>query len=261
MRSPFLAILMLPVLAFTAGNPFDGTWKVDPSTYESISNTPTVILLQNGTYQILSSVPIINIKADGTEQPVPGARDYDTLAVKIVNDRTVETIRKKDGRVVELLKATVSSDGKTTTVEDTYYPIASKQPVTLRSNHIRVAAGPSGSHAVSGSWRIQKTEVSASEQPSFTLKSTPDGLMYSDASSGVSYDAKFDSKEYPFKGVSGGVISLTKLNDRSFVETFRRDGKVVEVNHMTVSADGKTMSIKIENKEQGFTTKYTAIKQ
>ena len=85
--------------------------------------------------------------------------------------------------------------------------------------------------------------------------------MYSDASSGVSYDAKFDSKEYPFKGVSGGVISLTKLSDRSFVETFRRDGKVVEVNHMTVSADGKTMSIKIENKEQGFTTKYTAIKQ
>ena len=85
--------------------------------------------------------------------------------------------------------------------------------------------------------------------------------MYSDASSGVSYDAKFDSKEYPFKGVSGGVISLTKLNDRLFVEKFRRDGKLVEVNHMTVSADGKTMSIKIENKEQGFTTKYTAIKQ
>lgn len=248
----FAMTLLLPSLVFAAESPFDGAWKVDPSTYDSISDT--VIVLQNGTYQMLSSVPIINIKADGTDQPVPGARDYDTLAVKIVNDRTVETISKKDGRVVESLKATVSPDGKTTTVEDTYYPLASKQPVTSKVTHIRVAAGPSGSHAVSGSWRIQKAEGLT-----FTLKSTSDGLMYSDR--GVSYDAKFDGKEYPFIGVSGGVISLTKLNDRSFVETFRRDGKVVEVNHMTVSADGKTMSIKIENKEQGTTTTYTAIKQ
>ena len=248
----FAMTLLLPSLVFAAESPFDGAWKVDPSTYDSISDT--VIVLQNGTYQMLSSVPIINIKADGTDQPVPGARDYDTLAVKIVNDRTVETISKKDGRVVESLKATVSPDGKTTTVEDTYYPLASKQPVTSKVTHIRVAAGPSGSHAVSGSWRIQKAEGLT-----FTLKSTSDGLMYSDR--GVSYDAKFDGKEYPFIGVSGGVISLTKLNDRSFVETLRRDGKVVEVNHMTVSADGKTMSIKIENKEQGITTTYTAIKQ
>jgi len=260
MRSPFLAILLLPVLTFAADSPFDGTWKVDPSTYDSISDKPTVIVLQNGIYQIPNSVPTINIKADGTDQPVPGARDYDTMAVKVVNGRTVEAISKKDGRVVELLKATVSPDGKTTTVEDTYYPIASK-PVMSKFTHIRVAAGPSGSHPVSGSWRIQNNEASASEQPPFTLKSTPDGLIYSDASSGVSYDAKFDGKEYPYKGVSGGVISLTKLNDRSFVETFSRDGKVVEVNHMMVSADGKTMSIKIENKEQGFTNTYTAIKQ
>ena len=253
----FAMTLLLPSLVFAAESPFDGAWKVDPSTYDSISDT--VIVLQNGTYQMLSSVPIINIKADGTDQPVPGARDYDTLAVKIVNDRTVETISKKAGRVVESLKATVSPDRKTTTVEDTYYPIAGKQPVTSKVTHIRVAAGPSGSHAVSGSWRIQKAEASASAHTSFTLKSTPDGLMYSEI--GVSYDAKFDGKEYPFKGVSGGVISLTKLNDRSFIETFRCDGKVVEVNHMTVSADGKTMSIKIENKERGFTTTYTAIKQ
>jgi hypothetical protein len=258
MRGPILAILLLPVVAFAGDSPFDGTWKVDPSTYDSISDKPTVIVLQNGTYQIPSSVPKINIKADGTDQPVPGARDYDTLAVKVVNDRTVETISKKNGRVVESLKATVSPDGKTTTVEDTYYPIAGKQ-VSSTVTHIRVAAGPSGSHAVSGSWRIQKAEAPASAHPSFTLKSTPDGLMYSEI--GVSYDAKFDGKEYPFKGVSGGVISLTKLNNRSFVETFRRDGKVVEVNHMTVSADGKTMSIRIENKEKGFTTTYTAIKQ
>lgn len=47
MRSPILAILLLPVLAFAGDSPFDGTWKVDPSTYDSISDKPTVIVLQN----------------------------------------------------------------------------------------------------------------------------------------------------------------------------------------------------------------------
>jgi hypothetical protein len=51
------------------------------------------------------------------------------------------------------------------------------------------------------------------------------------------------------------------LNERSIVQTVKRDGKVVRVYHMTVSADGKTASLKTENTERGFTTTATAIKQ
>jgi hypothetical protein len=50
MRGPILAILLLPAVAFAGDSPFDGIWKVDPSTYDSISDKPTVIVLQNGTY-------------------------------------------------------------------------------------------------------------------------------------------------------------------------------------------------------------------
>jgi hypothetical protein len=154
MRSLIWAILLLPTLAFAVDSPFDGTWTVDLKATQFSTSRPMVIVLQNGIYQVTSPVRDINIRADGTDQPVPGARDYDTLAVKVVDDRTVETIGKKDGRVAESEKDIISPDGKTITAEYTGYPIATKQPITKKTTHLRVAAGPSGSHAISGSWRI-----------------------------------------------------------------------------------------------------------
>ena len=106
--------------------------------------------------------PPANVKADGTDQPLPGAKGFDTLAVKVVDNKTVEATSKKGGRVVESPRTTASADGKTVTAEFTNYPEASKQPVTGKDTLTRVAAGPSGSHAISGSWRIQKVDASES---------------------------------------------------------------------------------------------------
>jgi len=190
---------------------------------------------------------------------VQGSTTIDTVAVRVVDDKTVEAISKKGGKVVERSKSILSADGKTSTIEFTSYPEASKQPVTGKETLIRVAAGPSGSHAASGSWRIQSVAPSDNALL-FTYKSAPNGMMMTDPL-GESYDAKFDGKDCPIKGASGYSVSLTKVNDRSIDETVKRDGKVVTVNHITVSADGKTMSTKSENKVQGTTTSYTAIKQ
>jgi WD40 repeat protein len=216
-------------------------------------------VLQNGTFQCSTCDPKINVKADGTDRPIQGSKEIDTVAVKIVDDKTVETTSKKGGRVVESAKNTISVDGKTDTVEFTFYPEASKQPVTGKETLIRVGAGPSGSHTISGSWRIQKANASENAL-TFTYKSSPDGLMMTDAI-GESFDAKFDGKDYPIKGATGYTVSLTKVNDRAIIETDKRDGKVVAVTHMTVSADGKTLTIKSENKVQGTTTTFAAAKQ
>jgi hypothetical protein len=94
-----------------------------------------------------------------------------------------------------------------------------------------------------------------------TYKSSADGLMMS-RQTGDSYDAKFDGKDYPLKGAPAGyAISLTKVNDRSMDEMDKIDGKIVSVVHWTVSADGKTMTRKLENKQTGRTTTYILIKQ
>ncbi len=258
MKKLLFALALFPMLAW-AQSPFDGTWKVDINSAK-LPDKPETWVLQNGTYQESTSVPKVNIKADGTDQVVAGAKDYDTLAVKAVDDKNVELTNKKSGKVVFRSIATVSADGKTLTFDFTNYPVASKQPVTGKMTYSRVTPGPSGSHAFSGSWRAQKVGVSENALTA-TYKTTADGVKYS-TSTGESYEAKYDGKDYPMKGVPANyMVALKKIDMHTIATTVKRDGEVVEVSTMTVSADGKTASVKVENKLQGTTLSYQAVKQ
>jgi hypothetical protein len=260
MRKLWFAACLLPVVALAAESPFDGTWKIDLDKVQ-FPDKPETWVLHDGRYQCSTCQPAVDVTADGTDQPTPGARYRDTLAVKVVDAKTVEMTDKKGGKVVAVGRATVSADGKTLSTEFTSYPEASPQPVTGKTTVARVAAGPAGAHAISGSWRTEKVDTVSTNALTFTLKASADGLMSSSAT-GETYDAKFDGKDYPVKGDrAGAVVSLTKIDDRSIDEATKIGGKVLYVSHMTVSADGKTMTVKSEDKERGTTTTWVATKQ
>jgi hypothetical protein len=53
---------------------------------------------------------------DGKEYPITGNANADTVALKQVNDRTVEATLKKGGKVVTNARRVVSTDGKTLTL-------------------------------------------------------------------------------------------------------------------------------------------------
>ncbi len=161
MIKSLFAILLLPILACAAQGPFDGTWKV------SLHNLPPPPIthadfaweIQKGTYQCSACPDMagpIQIRADGTDQPVGGRRAFDTLAIKVVDNKTILATEKKDGKIIESIKNTLSADDKTLTRETTSYLEGSKQPFTETTTLIRVAASPAGSHAISGSWRFHK---------------------------------------------------------------------------------------------------------
>ncbi len=255
-----LFAILLPALAWAAQSPFDGTWKIDLNQVK-LPDKPEVFLLQNGTYECSTCVPRISVKADGSDQPVTGTKSMDTLAVKVVNDKTVDLTSKKGGKVIGSEKDIVSEDGKTVTIEFTSYPESSKQPVTGKVTFARVAPGPAGSHALSGSWRMQKANAVSDNALSYTYKGSAEGLTMK-AATGETYDAKFDGKDYPIKGDrAGSTVSLKKVSDSAIVETIMRDGKIVQVNHMTVSADGKSLTVKSEEPERGTTSTFVARKQ
>ncbi len=255
----FVALLVLPLMALAAESPFTGTWKVDLGKIQ-FAGTPETWVVQNGRYQCSTCDPKIDIKADGTDQPLVGSKYYDTMAIKIVDDKTVEQTTTKGGKVNETMKCVVSADGKTLTIDFIDYPPGSK-PVTGKGMMTRVTPGPPGSHAFSGSWRSSKLESASENALTITYKASADGLAMS-TQTGQSYDAKFDGKDYPVKGDPGGsMVSLKKINEYSISETMKSDGKVLVVNTMTVSADGKTLTVKSENKERGGTTTIVAVKQ
>jgi len=53
---------------------------------------------------------------DGKDSPVTGNPDADMVSRTLVNPNTVETITKKDGKVISTQRSVVSKDGKTRTV-------------------------------------------------------------------------------------------------------------------------------------------------
>ena len=60
----------------------------------------------------------------------------------------------------------------------------------------------------------------------------------------AAYSLNFDGQDYPYKGVAGrDAVSGRALNPKLFRLVFKNKGEPVQINYLTVSADGKTMTI------------------
>ncbi len=79
---------------------------------------------------------------------------------------------------------------------------------------------------------------------------------------GEFFDAKFDGKDYPYKGNAGITsVSLKQVDANTIEETDKREGKVVSVSHMTISPDSRTMRIDVDDKLHGTSYHFVAEKQ
>ena len=258
MKKIIAAVFLFSIAAWAAG-PFDGTWKVDLKKAK-LSTEADTFLFQNGRFQCPTCTPKIDIKADGTDQPQAGSPYFDTIAVKIVDDRTIDFTRKKDGKVVAKGRRTLRPDGQVMLVDATTYPSASAQAVTNKSKLVRVAAGPSGAHACSGSWRQEDAEISDNGLTA-TLKSIDNGFALT-TPTGEAFEAKFDGKDYAYKGNPGvSHVSLRRIDQNTFEEVDKKDGKIVGVVRWKANTDGKTMDITYEDKLRGRTETYVMVKQ
>lgn len=262
MKKRLYLALLLPLLSpalAAAQSGFDGTWKLELKA--ELTKKPDEFLLQNGMYHCKSCVPSIDVKADGQDQKVTGDPYADTRAVKVVDNNTIERTRKKNGKLVGTGKLTVSADGNTLTSEFTDMSSGSGEPIHGKFVWTRVAKGSADAHAISGSWRPEKMESMNEAGLVFTFRVQGDTLSFS-TPAGQSYSAKLDGTEAPYKGDPGTTSVSVKLLDKNTLEeTDKRDGKVISVTRITLSADGKSLTIEAEDKLQGTTSRFVAVKQ
>ena len=253
-------VLLMPVLA-SAQSAFDGTWKIDMSKVD-FPKKPDVYLLQNGMYQCKTCVPTpIDVKADGQDQKVTGHPYYDSVAIKVISDNEVEETDKKDGKVVATSRMTVSPDGNTLMFEFNDSSDTNSAPVTGKGEATRVAKGPAGSNAISGSWRMTKVENISENGITWTYRVSGDELTMT-TPTGQSYTAKLDGTEAPMKGDPGVTSVSVKMRGKDTLEeTDKREGKVISFSKMTIASDGKTAKIMAEDKLRGTKTEFVAIKQ
>jgi hypothetical protein len=94
-----------------------------------------------------------------------------------------------------------------------------------------------------------------------TVKLEGDTFYFSDPA-GQSYAAKLDGTETSWNGdLSNTLVSVKRIDQNTVEQTDRRDGKVVEITRITVSADGKSMTWSGGDKAKGTAWQFTAQKQ
>jgi hypothetical protein len=252
-----LILLVLSAAAAFAQSPFDGTWLVNSDTAQ-LPQKPAVYLVAQGKFRCSDCMANREIQADGHDQKVAETSYWDTVSVRVVDARTVELIAKKAGRTMFTEVDTVSPDGNTLTqvVRDT----TEAETVTIETRSRRVEKGPAGSHAISGSWRVYKSNRSRNGSL-IKYKCTTEGFS-AETPLGEKYDAKFDGKDYPVEDdPAHTIVSVKRISPTSVEVTSKRNGKVVGISHMSVAPDGETIHVVFEDKESNTTRTFDMQKQ
>ncbi len=249
-------LLLLPAAAFAAST-FDGTWKLRPESMKT-TGKPDVMAVIDGMYVCSSCVPEIKVKADGTDQKVTGHAYYDTVAVVVVNPTSFEVTNKQAGKQIVSVTYTVSADGNTLTGK--FRDNSGTKLASGSFTETRLAKGPAGSHAASGSWRQNQLADANDALSTFAYQMTDD--QFSMHWNGQSYNAKFDGKQYPVHNDPGHTtVSLKRIDANTVEETDSRMGKVTDEIHLAAAADGKSLSVTDKDVQHDQITTFTLDKQ
>lgn len=256
----FIALLFATTSPAYAKDAFSGTWKGDVKA-STPSTKPFASVLNDGTYTCSTCIPVVKVAADGEFHPVAGHAYYDEMAVTIVDPMTVRRATRKGGKPVGDTTATVSADGKTLTSAFNDLSAANGIPVTGTGVSTRVTTGPSGSHASSGSWR-QTSEGQVSDSGLvFTLAQVGKVVTYS-TPTGTSYVATTGGPAVAVVGDPGWTtVSLKQPSLNTLHETDYFEGKVIGKYIMTISPDGKMMTMNANDIKYGRTSTLIAYKQ
>ncbi len=234
----------------------NGTWKVDLASLK-FDQKPDEYLLKDGTYTCSTCIPPLTAKADGQFHPIADRPYYDSLSIKVIDDRTVEMRRKKGDREVSSNLIQVAPDGQSAT--NKFHDATSPTPVDGSSKMNRVGPAPAGAHAISGKWAPDKISDYTAEALNMTYTIT--GNTVKESSQGQSYTAELGGPAVPVQGDIGGtMVAVAREGANGLKETYTRQGKQVGISTIVPSADGKSFSFTNTDPRDGAKVTFTSNK-
>jgi len=252
----FFALVSAPVLA---ASPFDGTWKINVGTAPP-PDKPNVFLLQDGRYSCRSCAPAFTVPADGAAHAIAGNPYVDSVAIKVVDARTVVETESKAGKTMWTYTMRVSPDRRSMTTVMIDNSAVNGVPARGTFLQARMEETPAGAHSVSGTWRTTKYEGFSDSAIVFTLKTDGDSVSFSQPT-GQFYMATLGGPAVPYKGDPGiTTVSVARSGADTIVETDMRAGKTVSTNTMTTRG-GKTMAVTFVDKLRNSTQSLAATRQ
>jgi hypothetical protein len=172
---------------------------------------------------------------DGTDQP---GNDGTTFSVTPVSRDEWTAVRKKDGRVEVKGIWTLSKDGNA--LHDDFTGVEDNGK-TIHLIYVYERRG--GGSGFAGDWVSKSTHVDTV----FVVQVRPyegDGLSIISPLEGVTKSVRFDGKDYPNTGPGVKTVSSAeRVNERTIEVMNKIAGKVVGTQQISVSEDGKTLTM------------------
>lgn len=224
--------------AWAGDDPMVGDWKLNP-TKSKLTDVMKVGSLGGNKYSFDfgGGDPEIAV-ADGTDQP---GHFGIMIAVSVDALDRWTVVRKKDGKVLATGVWTLSKDG--TTLDDHF---TATRPNGDSSTLDYVYKRTGGGSGFAGTW------VSVSEQMNsvvlLKVRAWEDGgLSFISQGGGGTKNMKVDGKDYANVGaiVDGMTASARRVNERTLEVTDKISGKLRDTQEISVSADGKTLTITV----------------
>ena len=216
-----------------------GTWKTDRDSIK-FEGKPEEFILNAGKFTCSTCLPPLELVADGAFHEVKGRAYSDHMAIKAVDDKTMEWKSQKGGRDTFAATFSVSADGNTLTRKFKDMGTPNAPPVEGSSVSKRVGPAPAGAHAISGQWMAEHVNEYSEDALSATYKI--EGNKVSWSGQGQSYEAEIGGPAVPVKGDNGGTTVQVTNDNGSLKETYSREGKVVSEAVTTLSPDGKSIT-------------------
>jgi hypothetical protein len=253
----FAMALALLAAGAQAASPFDGRWVDDLKTQMGQAGFDKY-LLANGLYKCESCSPPRSYPPDGRMRPVPGDSSVISESVAVAGPRAI-VIRTVSQQMTRETRMTVSPDDKMATyVSMDTWPRRAKR---LRTEYLakRIASGPAGAHAVSGSWQGVAYVQVPEEYRSVELKEAHGRFTRSNFRHGH-YTARIGGPAVPITGDGRNLYkaAVRAPNARTRVETILLGDKPLVERTYTVSADGKSMVTTVRDPSGGSVFSTTA---
>jgi hypothetical protein len=229
-------------MAWAAENPFIGEWKLDPS----MTRMPDEMKIESkggNTYSFNFAGTPETIVTDGADQPgIVGT----TLSVKPDAPDTWIVERRKDGKL--LLRGTwkLSKDGATLT---DFYREFEPGGSTFSMDYVYRRSG--GGSGFAADWKSIR-ETMNSPYVLQVKAYQGDGLSFIAANPAEhqTKNVKFDGKDYPNEGPSadpGSSSSIRRVDEHTLEMTDKAGGKVIDTREITLSPDGKTLTMTVHS--------------
>jgi hypothetical protein len=241
---PLASLLALASLAapglWSAHDPFVGDWKLDVSR-SVIVDQMVVETPRPDTFTFrFEGAPAETIRADGTDQP---GLSGTTLSVKVKDSHTLSVVRKQGDHVLVSAHWTLSADGRS--LRDSFTDL---QPDGSTIAIPYVYRRMQGGRGFTGVWESTTKPIGLKVELQIRPHESG-GLSF--VTQGSAKNVTFDGQDHPVSQAPGSVTaSGRRQGPRALTYTERTGGKVVATRALSLSSDGRTLTINLRKAVQ-----------